>query len=74
MVGRVLHWRSGCWSIEHHGVETLVDLHPSSRVSPLGIYLRWSSEGGNREYAWLFADSAPSDQLRRLRVRLALER
>jgi membrane-bound toxin of toxin-antitoxin system len=73
MTGQVVHWRQGNWYLERGGVETLIRLHSSCRASPLGIYLCWCNEGGARESVWLFADSAPPEQLRRLRVRLALE-
>lgn len=71
--GQVIIWRAGQWSVERDGLETAISLHPASRASVLGICLCWSGSSGKREYAWLFADSAPPDQLRRLRVRLALE-
>ena len=73
MVGRVLHWHRGSWSMEIDGVRAPIRLHPSCRASALGVYLRWMRPGVGRERVWLFADSAPPDQLRRLRVRLALE-
>ena len=73
MVGRVLHWQKGSWSLEIDGVRAPIRLHPSCRASPLGVYLCWTRPGVGRERVWLFADSAPPDLLRRLRVRLALE-
>lgn len=73
LVGAVVHWRRGNWSIERGGVEMAISLHPSSRVSPFAVFLCWCSESGVKDSVWLFADSAPADQQRRLRVRLALQ-
>ena len=69
----MVHWRDGCWRVEREGVDWPIRLDRSCRVSPLGVYLCWIEPGGRRESVWLFGDSAPADQLRRLRVRLALE-
>ena len=53
------------------------------RVEVLSMYLRmvswlspleWREENGGVERAWLFNDSGDHEQLRRLRVRLQLER
>jgi hypothetical protein len=73
MVGMVVHWRRGRWFLQCGEAESSICLHTSSRISPLGIYLCWTDDTGGRHGVWLFSDSAPQDQLRRLRVRLALE-
>ncbi len=74
MVGTVVRWQRGRWLVERKGEVVEVSLHPSCRVSPLGVHLCWRGEKGVRESVWLFPDSGPAQQLRRLRVRLTLER
>jgi len=71
--GTCLSWRAGQWLV--HGVDgtapvTLERWHRLAGVT----FVAWRGPGGRRGRAWLFADSAPRDQLRRLRVRLGLER
>jgi hypothetical protein len=75
LAGAELIWRQGCWLVRRGCREVAVELLPASRAVPGGIYLVWR-EGprGRRRRAWLFQDSAQRDQLRRLRVRLRLQR
>jgi hypothetical protein len=75
LAGGELIWRQGHWRLRQGCREAAVELLPASRALPGVIYLVWreASPGGRRR-AWLFRDSAQRDQLRRLRVRLRLQR
>ena len=75
LAGAELIWRQGRWHLRRGGSEVVVDLLPVSRALPWGIYLVWREVPRGRSCrAWLFRDSAQSDGLRRLRVRLRLQR
>ncbi|MFV8816346.1 protein YgfX [Haliea sp. E17] len=69
-----LYWRQGQWWIQREGEgrQFIQPLH--WHCLPWCTWLAWREEGGGREALWLFADSAPRDGLRRLRVRLTLQR
>ncbi len=80
-----LHWRRGQWWIEVAGERRDIEIL-RWHLLPWLTYLAWREEeagspaerapaaGGRRDALWLFADSAPRDGLRRLRVRLTLQR
>ena len=73
--GTTLCWRQGQWSL-HQGDagEQRVVLRRCTCL-PWLIYSSWqAAPGGRYRSLWLFADSAPAEQLRQLRVRLLLER
>lgn len=74
-VGATLCWRQGAWSLQRSdGSEQRMMLRRCICL-PWLIYSRWQvAPVGRHRSLWLFADSAPAEQLRRLRVRLALER
>ena len=70
-----LCWCQGNWEIERAGVRQPVAVCASSTCLSWVIYFAWRElPSGRRGALWLFADSAPGEQLRRLRVRLALQR
>lgn len=69
-----LHWNQGRWTLEHGGVRTEIFPTRRSTVTPWVIYLAFTQEPqGPGGHLWLYMDSAPRAQLRRLRVRLNLE-
>lgn len=75
MVGATLAWRQGTWTMQHGPAVRPVRLLPASACLPGLIYLAWRElPGGERGDLWLFPDSASAEQLRRLRLRLLLER
>jgi hypothetical protein len=75
LVGAIIRWQQGIWSIEHGADPEIVSIGSNSATLPWGVYLAWQALlAGRRRSAWLFADSVSPEQLRRLRVRLALER
>jgi hypothetical protein len=75
LVGAILRWQQGNWSLEHGGASAVVSIGSSSAALPCGVYLAWQElPAGRRRSVWLFADSVSAQQLRQLRVRLALER
>ena len=68
-------WRRGQWSLEQGEKQTVIVIGPGSTCLPWLIYLAWTElPGGRSGSLWLFPDSAPAAELRRLRVRLTLER
>ena len=73
-VGSVVCWSQGQWSI-HTGGDCLPVMLKRSSCLPWVIYLAWFyAPGKSRGSVFLFSDSAPVQDLRRLRVRLTLER
>jgi hypothetical protein len=71
----VVRWQQGVWTVERNGYTQVVSMSPSSTGLPWVIYLAWRKfPVGGRESVWLFSDCAPTQQLRRLRVRLTLQR
>jgi hypothetical protein len=76
LVGTIIRWQQGSWSVEHGASPEVVSIGSSSVALPWGVYLAWQEllPVGGRRSVWLFADSVSPEQLRRLRVRLALER
>jgi hypothetical protein len=74
LTGAVVCWQQGNWSVAKDGVEQAVAISRRSAALSWVIFLAWSEPGsGQRRSVWLFADSAPLQQLRVLRVRLRLE-
>lgn len=75
MAGLVVCWHRGVWTLEQNGKCRAVTILAGSTFLPWLIYLAWRDCAGQGSGAvFLFADSAPADDLRRLRVRLTLER
>jgi len=74
MVGAQLYWRQGCWTLERAGVRRTILPSSRSTLTPWVIYLAFSDQpAGPGGHLWLYADCASGPELRRLRVRLALE-
>jgi hypothetical protein len=82
--GTTLRWQGGRWSLQAGESRRDLEVLPASRCLPWVVYLAWREAPGGRSPGgrtpagyrrgmWLFHDSAERDQLRRLRVRLALE-
>ncbi len=73
MVGAQLCWRRGQWTLQQGTRQRVIIPTGRSTATPWVIYLAFSepATGGSGQY-WLYTDSACPDQLRRLRVRLAL--
>jgi hypothetical protein len=75
MVGDALGWRAGQWYVERDGDYQAIELSPRSGCLPWVVFLAWREQpGGRRGSLWLFADSAEPPGLRRLRLRLGLQR
>jgi hypothetical protein len=73
MVGAQLCWRRGQWTLQQGARQRV--LVPTRRSTAMSwvIYLAFSEPAtGSGVQFWLYTDCAPADQLRRLRVRLAL--
>jgi hypothetical protein len=74
-LGVELRWRQGLWTLEHAGVQRMILPTRRSTITPWVIYLAFSDlQAGPGGHLWLYVDSACSEQLRRLRVRLTLVR
>ena len=72
--GATLQWQRGSWTLESGRSRRPVRILPASTALRWVIFVAWEElPGGRRGRLWLFADSAPGDALRRLRVRLTLE-
>ena len=75
MVGAFIRWQQGNWSVGRGAASEAVSVDSKSTALPWGIYLAWQElPAGGRRCVWLFPDCISAEQLRRLRVRLALER
>lgn len=75
LVGAIIRWQQGNWSVAQGAACEVVSIGSSSAALPWGVYLAWQElPVGRRRSVWLFADSVSAEQLRLLRVRLALER
>lgn len=71
--GTGLRWRKGRWSIEHGDECRPIELKPGWVRLPPVVFLQWREVGSGRPgRLWLFADSVPERDLRRLRSRLSL--
>lgn len=74
LVGARLRWRQGEWTLERGSRSCSISIQ-SSRCLPWLIYVAWvEGSDARRSSVFLFPDSACADQLRQLRVRLALAR
>jgi len=72
--GATLQWQRGCWTLGAGHTRRPVRILPASASLRWVILVTWEElPAGRRGRLWLFADSAPADTLRRLRVRLTLE-
>ena len=75
LAGCTLSWGQGEWTLRWRSEDLSVKLLPISLAWPGCIYLVWYElPRGPKRRAWLFADSASPDQLRRFRVLLRLQR
>jgi hypothetical protein len=75
MVGASVRWQSGRWTLERGGSLVEVVIQPRSTCLSWLVYLEWKeAPQGRRGSVCLFLDSAAPEQLRHLRVRLALHR
>jgi len=71
--GTVLRWRAGQWSIGRGDACRPIELEPGSVRLPPALYLQWREiSSGRPGRLWLFVDSVPERELRRLRSRLSL--
>ena len=75
LAGACISWQLGEWMLEQGGSRCPITLRPGSTCLPWVIHLAWVEAASERRGAvFLFADSAAAEDLRRLRVRLTLER
>jgi hypothetical protein len=75
MHGAELCWREGRWTLERDGVIREISPSRSSTALPWFVYIAFTDiAAGSAGHIWLYADSVPKRQLRRLRVRLTLLR
>jgi|AntAceMinimDraft_11_1070367.scaffolds.fasta_scaffold00079_25 hypothetical protein len=73
MVGAQLHWRQGRWTLQQGASRRTVTLTRRSTATQWLVYLAFNDmPAGSAGQLWLYADSIPRDQLRKLRVRLVL--
>jgi len=73
LAGSSIGWRAGQWWHESDcGREAIFPIR--WHCLPWVTFLAWRDGAGRSISLWLFADSADREMLRRLRVRLALER
>ena len=66
-------WQRGQWRLRAGGYEGEIHIE-RGHCLPWLTYIQWRDAGGARGRAWLFADCCERQQLRRLRVRLQLQR
>ncbi len=70
-----LCWRAGQWTLQRGAERIPIRILPGSNCLPWAIYLGWASlDDQRRGSLWLFPDSAAVGDLRRLRVRLSMQR
>jgi hypothetical protein len=75
MRGVELCWREGRWTLERDGVIREISPSKGSTILPWFVYIAFTDIAeGSAGHIWLYADSVPKHQLRRLRVRLTLLR
>lgn len=73
--GSCISWQRGEWSLERRSSSRGISLSRASTCLPWVVYLAWTeAASAQRGSVFLFADSAPGEQLRGLRVRISLER
>ena len=71
--GALIAWHAGSWWLELDGQRESIS--PERwHCLPWVTWFAWRDSAGCGGSLWLFADSAERQMLRRLRVRLALER
>ncbi|QFU76523.1 hypothetical protein EY643_13120 [Halioglobus maricola] len=73
-VGWGLAWREGRWTLDRGAGPEMVQMCRESRAGPGGVFLTVQDMHGARHTLWLLADSVPAQELRKVRVRLLLER
>jgi len=74
MSGAIVRCRQDSWTVDQGETSQVVCVLSNSTSLPWVIYLAWRElPAGRRSSVWLFADSAPPRQLRRLRARLSLQ-
>lgn len=73
MEGAQLCWRQGQWTLQQGARQRVIFPTRRSTALPWVIYLAYrdAATSGSGEF-WLYADCTSAEQLRRLRVRLAL--
>ena len=73
--GVYLQWRAGQWSLTQGGEVLTIRVLPESTLLPWVVVVAWRElrSGSRRGRLWVFPDSVPTDGMRGLRVRLALE-
>jgi hypothetical protein len=75
LAGALIRWERGEWTLQQGGICRTLCFARSHCVFPWLIYLAWNkSLDAPAVSMFLFPDSARPDELRRLRVRLCLER
>lgn len=75
MCGATLCWQSGEWTLLQGNILRRVCVGTRGVCLPWLIFLTWQElPGRQRHRLWLFPDSATAEDLRRLRVRLTLQR
>jgi hypothetical protein len=73
LVGTELRWQQGCWTLQQGTEQRRISLTQRSTTTRWVIYLAFSElPSGPGGQIWLYADSSSVEQLRRLRVRVAL--
>lgn len=71
--GVQLFWREGCWTLQQGTQQRSICPNHRSTATRWVIYLAFSElPSGPGGQIWLYADSVPEEQMRRLRVRMAL--
>ena len=75
LTGCELCWHQSQWSLVRGRERQPVAVSPHSICLPGLVYFAWREQPAGRLcHAWIFGDCAPAGQLRRLRVRLTLQR
>ena len=69
--GAQLSWRRGEWQLAERGKQRRAEVAPGAVALPWVVLLPLRL-AGDRCYLWVFVDSVPRDQWRRLRVRVRL--
>lgn len=74
LAGAAIGWSQGQWTLQQGSQERLIYPSSACRVTPWALYFCWRQQAGPSGSVWLYRDSGSSQALRRLRVRLTLER
>ena len=73
LLGAELRWQQGDWVLQQGTQQRRISLTRRSTATRWVIYLAFTEvPQGRRMQVWLFDDGSSADQLRRLRVRVAL--